>query len=134
MQITTAINQVDWKLIFSCKNVHQQVNIFNKTIINIFSNFIPNKLVTFDDKDPPWMTEKVKEKIKWKHKVYRDYLKNRKTKADYMCVHHGITEVSQLISESKDKYFNKLSIKLNNPKTSFKTYQSILKTFYNARK
>ena len=122
MQITTAINQVDWKLIFSCKNVHQQVNIFNKTIINIFSNFIPNKLVTFDDKDPPWMTEKVKEKKKWKHKVYRDYLKNRKTKADYMCVHHGITKVSQLISESKDKYFNKLSIKLNNPKTSFKTY------------
>ena len=122
MQITTAINQVDWKLIFSCKNVHQQVNIFNKTIINIFSNFIPNKVVTFDDKDPPWMTEKIKEKIKWKHKVYRDYLKNRKTKADYMFVHHGITEVSQLISESKDKYFNKLSIKLNNPKTSFKTY------------
>ena len=134
MQITTAIKQVDWKLIFSCKNVHQQVNIFNKTIINIFSNFIPNKLVTFDDKDPPWMTEKVKEKIKWKHKVYRDYLKNCKTKADYMCVHHGITKVSRLISESKDKYFTKLSIKLNNPKTSFKSYWSILKTFYNARK
>ena len=76
--ITTAINQVDWKFMFSCKNVHQQVNIFNKTIINIFSNFIPNKLVTFDDKDPPWMTEKLKEKIKWKHKVYRDYLKKWK--------------------------------------------------------
>ena len=24
--------------------------------MNIFSNFIPNKLVTFDDKDQPWMT------------------------------------------------------------------------------
>ena len=74
--ITTAINQVDWKFLFSCKNVHQQVNIFNKTVINIFSNFIPNKLVTFDDKDPPWKTQKLKEKITWKHKVYRDYLKN----------------------------------------------------------
>ena len=62
--IITAINQVDWKFMFSNKNVHQQVNIFNKTIINIFSNFIPNKLVTFDDKDHPWMTEKLKEKIK----------------------------------------------------------------------
>ena len=80
MQITTAINQVDWKLIFSCKNVHQQVNIFNKTIINIFSNFIPNKLATFKEKDPPWMTKKLKEKIKWKHKVYRDYLKMVKPK------------------------------------------------------
>ena len=62
--ITTAINQVDWKFMFSCKTVHQQVNIFNKTIISIFSNFIPNKLVTFDDIDPPWMTERLKEKIK----------------------------------------------------------------------
>ena len=81
----------------SNKNVHQQVNIFNKTIINIFSNFIPNKLVTFDDKDHPWMTEKLKEKIKQKHKVYRDYLKNMNTGANYMYVHHVVTEVSQLI-------------------------------------
>ena len=32
-------------------------------LINLISNFIPDKLVTFDDKDPPWMTEKLKEKI-----------------------------------------------------------------------
>ena len=119
---------------FSYENVHQQVNIFNKTIINIISNFIPNKLVTFDDKDPPQMTEKLKEKIKWKHKVYRDYLKNGKTEADYMYVHHAISEVSQIILESKDKYHNKLTFKFNDPKTSSKTYCSILKTFYNGRK
>ena len=92
--VTTAINQVDWKFMFSYKNVQQQLNIFNKTIINIFSNFIPNKLVTFNDKNSPWVTEKLKEKIKWKHNVYRDYLKNGKTKADYMNVHHAITAVS----------------------------------------
>ena len=107
--------------LFSCKNVQEQVNIFNKTIINIFSNFIPNKRV----KDPPWMTEKLKSKIKWKDKAYRDYLKTGKTEADY--VHHAISEVSQLISESKDKYYNKLAMKLNNPKTSSKTYWCILK-------
>ena len=60
--VTTEINQVDWKFMFSYKNVHQQANIFNKTIIYIFSNFIPNILVTFHDKDSPWMTEKLKEK------------------------------------------------------------------------
>ena len=62
--------------------------------------------MTFDDKNPPWMTEKLKEKIKWNHKVYKDYLKNGKTKADYMYEHHVITEVSQL----KNKYYNKLKI------------------------
>ena len=48
----------------SCKNVNQQVKIFNKTIINMFSNFVPNKLVTFNDKDLSWMIERLKEKIK----------------------------------------------------------------------
>ena len=77
--------------------------------------------MTFDDKDPPWMTEKLKGKIKWEEKVYGDYLKNGKTEPDFMYVHHTITKVSQLILESKDKYYNNL-----------KTYWSILETFYNA--
>ena len=48
-------------------------------LINLISNFIPDKLVTFDDKDPPWMTEKLKQ-IKWKHKVNIDFLKMVKPK------------------------------------------------------
>ena len=28
--------------------------------MNIFSNYIPNKYVTIDDGDPPWMIEKNK--------------------------------------------------------------------------
>ena len=51
-----------------------------------------------------------------------------------MHVHHAITDVSHLISESKDKYYNKWSMKLNSHKTSSKTYRSILKTLYNGRK
>ena len=27
-----------------------------------FSNFVPNNIVTFDDRDPPWMTEYIKTK------------------------------------------------------------------------
>ena len=49
-------------------------------------------------------------------------------------VNQAINKDSQLISESKDKYCNKLAMKLNNPKTSSKTYWSIFKTFYNGRK
>ena len=38
---------VTWELMFSDKTVHKQVSIFNQTLINIFSNFTSNKLVTF---------------------------------------------------------------------------------------
>ena len=51
--IISSINQVDGEFLFINKNVHQQVSIFNKTLMNIFSNFIPNKYVIFNDKDPP---------------------------------------------------------------------------------
>ena len=38
---------------FYNKTVNKQVSIFNKTIMNIFSNFVPNKQVTFNDSNPP---------------------------------------------------------------------------------
>ena len=44
------------------------------------------------------------------------------------------TEISTLILERKEKYFHDLSMKLNDPKTSAKTYWSILKSFYNDSK
>ena len=32
-------------------------------------NYIPNKYVTIDDRDPPWMTEKIKNKINLKRSL-----------------------------------------------------------------
>ena len=46
------------QFMFSNKNTHEQVAIFNDILMNIFSNYIPYKYVTIDDRDPPWMTEK----------------------------------------------------------------------------
>ena len=46
------IKSVNWNLIFSNKSVHKQVSIFKETLINIFSNFTPNKLVTCEVRDP----------------------------------------------------------------------------------
>ena len=31
--------------------------------MNIFSDYIPNKVITIDDKDPPWMNKYSKTKI-----------------------------------------------------------------------
>ena len=51
--IKKAFKSVNLDLLFSYKDVHQQVSIFNDALINIFTNFVPKKLVTNDDKDPP---------------------------------------------------------------------------------
>ena len=52
--------------------------------MNIFSNFTPNKLVTFDDRDAPWMNDFVKSKIKWKNQLYKIYTKNGYKPNDYL--------------------------------------------------
>ena len=39
--------------LFSGDNVHEQVELFNKILLKIFDNFIPNKIILCDDKDPP---------------------------------------------------------------------------------
>ena len=63
------------------KNVHEQVSIFNNTM-NIFSNSIPNRFVTTDDKDRPWITERIKDKILEKNYIYNSYISNGKTAID----------------------------------------------------
>ena len=61
--IRKAIKMVNWQFMFSNKNTHEQVAIFNDILINIFSNYIPNKYLTIDDRDPSRMTEKIKKSI-----------------------------------------------------------------------
>ena len=53
---------------------------------------------------------------------------------DYSTLQNVIAETSELVRKSKDDYHRQLARKLTNPKTSSKTYGSILKTFYNGKK
>ena len=59
--INAALNKVDWDFLFSNKSVNQQVTIFNRTVINVFSNFVLNKFVTFNGRDPTWITSNIKD-------------------------------------------------------------------------
>ena len=50
---------------FSQKNINAQVTVFNESILSIFRYYIPNKYITCDDKDPVWMNENIKSRIKF---------------------------------------------------------------------
>ena len=132
--IQKALEKINLRFLFSYKSVHQQNKVLNSTIMNVFSNFIPNKLVTFNDKDPPWMSEYLKNKIKWRNRIYAEYLIENNESIDYITLENVIAEVSELVCKSKDDYHKQLARKWTNPKTSSKTYWSILKTFYNGKK
>ena len=122
----------NWDHLFLNKDVNQQVKILTDTLFNVFSNFTPNKVVTFDDRDPPWMTEFIKLKIQQHNSIYKNY--HQKNCLDYEILQSEIENVASIISERKSDYYNKLAQKLINPSTGSKTHWSILKTFINGKK
>ena len=121
-KIKKSIEQVHWENIFNHKNPHQQVAIFSKTIINIFSKFVQNRVITCDDRDQPWMNDFLKNKIKWKTKIYKDYVKNGRTENEYLKLQIARNNVSEIIDERKNDCNCHHASKLNNTKTGAKIY------------
>ena len=74
--INNTIDGFHWEKASSNVNVHTQVKLFNETLSNIFINFFPNKLIIVDDRDPPWVTKKIKVLLKDKSKLCKLYIKN----------------------------------------------------------
>ena len=113
--------QINWQNLFLNKDVHQQITL-NHIVINAFSNFVPNKIVTFDDRDPPWMTEYIKTKTQHDN-IYKNYLRSSKNNQDFQNLQSAIDDVSNTICKRK-----------SDTTISSKTFWSILKTFANGRK
>ena len=59
-KIKKALDSLNWERLFNKKNIDVQVAAFNETILNVFRNYVPNKYITIDDKDPAWMNETIK--------------------------------------------------------------------------
>ena len=102
--------------------------------MNVFRNYVPNKYITIDDKDPVWMNENIKSKIKTKNLLFKQYIPNGRFESDFVFLENLITEINELISSTKNLYYENLAKKLNNPLLQAKTYWSILKSFYNEKK
>ena len=129
--VNRTIDQFNWVNLFLDKNIKEQVILFNRTILNIFHNFIPNKTILCNDRDPPWMNDRIKHLIKKKKAIFQ---KQKESNTVDRAILSNITlELSNAISFSKAKH-ERLAIKLNNSKTASKTYWSILKTFVNSSK
>ena len=102
--------------------------------MNAFRNHVPNKYIPIDDKDPVWMNEIIKSKIKTKDLLFKQYIQNGRFESDFVFLETLITEFNKLISFTKNLYYENLVQKLNNPLLQAKTYWSILKIFYNEKK
>ena len=61
------------------------------------------------------MNEIIKSKIETKDKLYQQYIQNGRFESDLGFIEYLIAELNDLISYTKDLYYENLAKKLNNP-------------------
>ena len=74
--IQRAINYCPWERSLAEKNVKQNLYILAETIKNIISNFILYEPILCDDRDLPWISNKIKKLINEKDTAYQSYIEN----------------------------------------------------------
>ena len=132
--INNAIDGFDWEKAFWNVNVHTQVKLFNETLSNIFINFVPNKLITVDNRNPPWVTERIKKLLIDKSILYKLYIINGKKIGVYEKLLNMTNNMTTETSNNKKIYFDNLAEKLSEPKLNRKAYRGIIKFFTNWKK
>ena len=132
--IRKALDSVNFERLFDQKDLNTQVITLNETILNVVRNYVPNKYITIDDKDPVWMNETIQSKIKTKNKLYKQYIDNGRFESDFALIETLITEINDLITSAKDLYYKTLQKNLNNPLLQGKQIGQLSKLFITTKK
>ena len=74
--IREVFDLVNWERRFGQKDINVQVAPFNETILNVFRDYVPNKYITVEDKDPVLMNETIKSKLQAKKCALKKCLQN----------------------------------------------------------
>lgn len=132
--IQDMINEINWHSRFSGLGPDEMTEIFTNNLSFILSSNIPNKIVTCNDKDPPWITPELKKSIKRKQRTYRNFVQRGRREEDWERVKNVRNATSKLIVKAKESYFLKLGRKLSDPKQGLKEYWSTLNRLINNKK
>ena len=125
------VHEFNWQRAFNNLNINERVSFFNKSILNIVSNFIPHETVICDERDRPWINTRIKTLINDKKILYKKYLrsgKNTKVFEEFKLLQNKIVN---LTNDSRDRYYTRISNKLNDSHIFPKANWSILKMFLN---
>ena len=133
--LNRAISNFNWtNELNKFNNPTDQVEIFNNTLFNIMSNFIPNQNKTFHPKDPPWFSDQIRQLLKNQNKLFRKFKKRGFNEEDKINLERHRANTSNTILLAKEVYLKNQGKKLSNPETAQKTYWNIIKNFLNKSK
>ena len=98
---------------FNGLNTDERVKFLTECVLNVFYNFVPNKVITIRSRDTLRITPEIKRMILEKAKIYRSI-------ADYQIPRDITSRCKSAIKEAKSNYFSRLGESLNDPVISQK--------------
>ena len=63
-EIRYSLRNTDWVAVFAGLTADEMTSQFTILIMDLMHRFIPNQMIKWDDRDPPWITPKLKTAIK----------------------------------------------------------------------
>ena len=115
-----------WERAFSNTSVNEKIVIFNNTVLNILSNFIPHKRIVCHEKEPLWFNNKIEELIQTKNTAFNNFRKNSANSELKRHLLYLSERVKASIESSKQKYYYAIANKLNNITKKSKIYWLLL--------
>ena len=69
---------INWHLEFGDTERNVMEDKFTEIILSIIAENVPNRVITVNEKDLPWITKEIKTAIRRKHRIYNKYIKKGK--------------------------------------------------------
>ena len=132
--IREKLTNLNWQDLFFNLNGHEQALVFSDTFLDIVATHIPNKIITCNDRDAPWITPVVKTAIKRNSRVYRKWVNRGKNLHDHAKVREVRNSTNKLIKEAKLAYYTNLGNKLSDPAIGHKHFWTAYKKIGNKKK
>ena len=127
--IQRSLALIDWEHKFANIGDDAQVSLLNEILLNIFDNFIPNKIINCNSKEPPWVTREVKTAYIRKSRAFHNFNRRGRSDEDRITFEARTREYADIVDLSKKNHFCKLGQKLNDPSLASKAYWSVLNNF-----
>ena len=119
---------VDWNSLHD-PDIDIYSDKINNAILSIANEAIPNRSITINHSDQPWINSCIKRHIRKRKRAYRK-AKTTGYDSDWIKFRKLRNNVVSLIRNNKRSFYDKIAEKLRSENHSNKSWWSTLKTFY----
>jgi hypothetical protein len=129
--INKSIREFDWEnKLTSISDPNDQVEFFTTTLMNIFSNFIPNSEKNIKPFDPPWHSKNITHAYRVYEKACKSHKRNGYPESKKYRIQSLKEEYTRIVTDEQENYYKSQGNKLQHANKS-KTVWSLINFFLN---